>query len=111
MPIEALWSIQFISDLGSSGGGVVIFRGGHVLGGDAQYTFSGTYDLKGDLLTVKARASLYAGEPNSIFGSLVSFNVAVAGKYNEREMVLDGRLRGGADNAMQIICTRRLELP
>lgn len=111
MPIEALWSIQFISDLGSYGGGVVIFRDGHVLGGDAQYTFSGSYEAQGDLLTVKARASLYAGEPNSIFGSLVSFNVTVAGKYNDREMVLDGQLMGGADNAMRIVCTRRLELP
>lgn len=111
MPIEALWSLKFESDIGAYGGGVVAFQNGKVFGGDLQYTYIGTYSISGNVFSVKARISLYAGEPNSIFGPIASFNVKLSGKCDDREMILDGNIQGGSDNAMRVICTRRADLP
>lgn len=41
--IEALWSVEFMSNLQGAGAGVAVFETGRVLGGDAGYTYVGKY--------------------------------------------------------------------
>ena len=43
MSLEALWSVEFRSNLGNLGGGVVMFKTGRVLGGDGSFYFLGDF--------------------------------------------------------------------
>jgi hypothetical protein len=46
--IEGLWTVEFGSSTGMFGGGVVVFQGGKILGGDGGYYYTGEYELHGD---------------------------------------------------------------
>ena len=50
--IEGLWIVQYHGPPGT-GGGVVVFVKGQVLGGDSGFTYSGSYDLTGELFKAK----------------------------------------------------------
>ena len=47
--IEGLWTMQYISGRGTLGTAVVVFTGGRVYGGDANYYLAGEYRLDGDV--------------------------------------------------------------
>jgi hypothetical protein len=42
--VEGLWTIEFGSNAGVFGSGVVILRGGKIEGGDASYYYIGSYE-------------------------------------------------------------------
>jgi hypothetical protein len=44
VPVEGLWTIEFGSNAGSFGSGVVVLHQGKVQGGDANYYFIGSYE-------------------------------------------------------------------
>lgn len=43
--MEGLWTIEFGSSEGVYSGGVVVFSGGKIMGGDAAYYYTGRYDV------------------------------------------------------------------
>jgi hypothetical protein len=44
VPMEGLWTIEFGSNAGVFGSGVIVFRDGRVEGGDASYYYFGSYE-------------------------------------------------------------------
>ncbi len=69
MSIEALWTVEFISNLQVFGSGVVVLETGRVFGGDAQYYYLGDFDVKhGEDVSVNVKITHFAGAGYSIFG-------------------------------------------
>jgi hypothetical protein len=42
--MEGLWTIEFGSNVGVYGSGVIVLRGGKIKGGDASYYYDGSYE-------------------------------------------------------------------
>jgi hypothetical protein len=110
--LEALWTIEFVSDSRSYGTGVIIFDTGRVWGGDASYYYIGTgrSDSNG-ILHAQIQVTHYNGPPSSIFGPLEKFTVRLEGKVEAPVMLLQGVLGENPERKIAIRCTRREELP
>jgi len=54
MTIEALWAVNFSTQLGFSGSGVAVFETGRIFGGDSLYYYIGDYVLNGDTVRGKS---------------------------------------------------------
>jgi hypothetical protein len=55
--MDGLWTAEFGGSTGIFGGGVIIFRDGKIMGGDATYYYIGEYTLKGN--TLQATLTIY----------------------------------------------------
>jgi hypothetical protein len=73
--LEALWSAEFSSNLGAIGGGVVVFETGRVFGGDSQFFYIRTCEVKNDSVRGEVTITHYAGILLSIFGPSNEFRV------------------------------------
>jgi len=110
--LEALWTVEFVSDLEVAGAGVVVFETDRVFGGDAQYYYTGIYEVHPDG-TVEGEVHVrhYAGAPYSVFGYRKNFSVKVSGKPQTPVMELEGTLIEDPPSRLRIRLTRRAELP
>ena len=95
--MEGLWTIEFGSNSGVFGSGVVVLREGKIAGGDASYYYTGSYERKSDQEsyphTFRARieAEPYLPGAESVFKT-----------YNRRVIVnLEGTLKD-EDNAVAV---------
>lgn len=109
--IEALWSVEFVSNMNFLGAGVVVFETGRVFGGDSQYYYIGDYQIKNGMLEGSIEVTHYSGEPWSIFGILTNFRLNISGQPNKKTFDLRGYLVEDPTKKIQIRLTRRAELP
>lgn len=72
--LEALWSVEFISNVGGTGGGVVVLETQRLFGGDSQYFYVGTFKVEGPLVRATLKVTHYYGPPSSVFGPISEFN-------------------------------------
>ena len=92
MALEQLWSVEFVSELSSEGGGVIVIENGKILGGDNNYFYIGSYDLKNNKFNATIDVKHYHGKCNPIFGELEEFILKLSGNSNEEEMLLVGNI-------------------
>ena len=92
MAIEQLWSLEFVSGLGSEGGGVVVLEKGKVIGGDNNYFYIGSYNLNNNKFNATIDIKHYHGSHNPIFGKSDELIIKLEGDYNEEEMLLTGHI-------------------
>ena len=112
MSVEALWSVEFMSNLGGIGAGVVIFENGNVYGGDGNYYYLGDYKIVNSRVDATVKVVHYAGPPNSIFGQdMRPFNLKIEGDVSERVMNLSGFRDDDSSKQMGLRLTKRAELP
>lgn len=109
--LEALWSVEFESNLGRLGTGVAVFETGRILGGDAHYLYVGSYDNEHGKTKANVRVTLYAGPPNSIFGSLKEYHLILEGEAKHDVFDLRGHLKEEPNRKIKVELTRRAELP
>jgi hypothetical protein len=109
--LEALWSIEFVSNLGIYGAGVIIFETGRVFGGDSQYFYVGTCEVKHDNLEAEINVTHYHGQPFSIFGPLKKFKAKLTGKLQEPTMELNGFLLEDPNQRFIVRLIKRADLP
>jgi hypothetical protein len=62
-----LWTAEFGSSVGISGGGVAVFEQGKILGGDATHFYIGDYKLTGKDFTATLRLSPFIEGAESVF--------------------------------------------
>lgn len=105
----SLWTVEFSTEL-SSGGGVIIFLPGRILGGDATYYYDGTVIIEGESITCEVEVKAFRGEPASVFGPLQALRIRALGKYKEPIMILDGHLIADPNKKVTITCTKRFDL-
>jgi hypothetical protein len=109
--LEALWSVEFVSNLKMFGAGVVVLETGRVFGGDSAYYYLGTCQVKNDIFKAEIKVIHYAGQAFSIFGPLDKFNLKLSGKIQEPIMELRGFLVENPQMKILIRLTKRADLP
>lgn len=112
--LEALWSLEFQSNRGFEGGGVVIFETGRVFGGDAQYYYTGTYEVKSGNITAKVKVTRYvdSGLGVSIFGTDdKEIELEFEGKVDEPVMRATGNRLSDLASQVTIKFIKRADLP
>lgn len=110
--LEALWSVEFISNVQGSGGGVAVFETGRILGGDATYIYVGSYSTNGSgLLKADITVSNYRGSLNSVFGNIPKFTLHLEGIPKPDTFDVHGHMIENPALTISIRLTRRAELP
>jgi hypothetical protein len=109
--IEALWTVEFISNQGNIGAGVVIFETNRIFGGDVSYYYLGNYEIKDDIINAKVKVTHYAHEPLSIFGGLKEFTIHLSGKVQVPVATVSGYLLENPTQKIVVKCTKRADLP
>jgi len=111
--LEALWSVQFQSNLGIQGAGVVVFETGRIFGGDSQYYYLGSATVRNDGKEVVAEVEVnhYAGQSFSIFGPMKKYKLRAVGNISTPKMTLQGELVEDPSKKFIVILTKRADLP
>lgn len=109
--LEALWSVEFVSDAGVYGAGVAVFETERIFGGDSMYTYIGSYKVVGDMVRAEIEVTHYAGDPISVFGTERQFRLKFAGKPAHDSFEIIGSRVDAPDRQVAIRLTRRAELP
>ena len=111
--IEALWSVDFSTNLGMHGFGIAVFETKRILGGDSGMIYVGSYEVDHDnIVHCKIHVHKYADIPdmNSSLG-LDEFNLEMTGKVTYQEMNLSGHVVEDTSRQVNIHAIRRAELP
>lgn len=121
--LEALWSMNFTSNLGLIGCGVVVIETGRILGGDSLMIYIGDYEFKNDIMSARIHVKKYADIPSnadispnigsvSVMG-LDDFNLNVKGSLStdSETLTLEGHVVGNPSLKITINATRRANLP
>jgi T3SS negative regulator,GrlR len=74
------------------GSGVVVFRDGKILGGDAYLFYTGSYTSKGDTFKgeVLVQRHTSSRDANPLFGGPSPVGVGVSGTFTDTAAVMDG---------------------
>jgi hypothetical protein len=92
---NGLYSIHVTLQDGRSGkgSGVVMFRDGKILGGDAYLFYVGSYTVKGDSTfkgEVLVQRHTSSPDANPLFGGPSPVGIGVSGTYTNKSAVMDG---------------------
>src|SRR6201995_5250418 len=91
---NGLYSIHVSLQDGRSGkgSGVVMFRDGKILGGDAYLYYIGSYMVKGNTFKGEVLIQRHTSSPdaNPLFGGPNPVGVGVSGTYTDKDAVMDG---------------------
>ena len=110
--IEALWAIQFRSNLGIFGSGVVVFETERIFGGDAKFYYLGSCKVNPNgLLEGNVEVIHYSGDNFSIFGHINNFQLRIKGKVQVPNMVLYGEFEGRPDLQIELNLRKIADLP
>ncbi len=110
--IEGLWSMVFVTNKGSFGGGVVVFDTLRLFGGNSSYCYVGNYKVgPGGDMTAVAEVSQYIEGINSIFYPLTNFILDLAGKIETPEFECIGNIREDPNQSIKVQLVKRAELP
>lgn len=109
--IEALYGIEFISNGGNGGHGVVVLETGRILGGDSSFVFVGNYEVNNGKIIADVKCTNDRQTLQSIFGDIHEFNLHLEGSTNHNEFVLQGHMVENPSMQIKVKLTRRAELP
>ena len=106
--MEGFYTVQFVGVQGW-GTGVAVYIGGHVLGGDSAVMFTGTYDRRGDAVTVKLHVKqIVLGLMNTMGRN--EFDLDLAGTVDGDKIKLAGNIPG-TEERLKATLTKQSELP
>ena len=75
------------------GSGVILFRNGQILGGDAYLYYTGSYTVKGDTFkgeVLVQRHTSPRGDDNPLFGGPAPVGIGVSGTFNDTTAEMTG---------------------
>src|ERR1700687_2244721 len=74
------------------GSGVIIFRDGKVLGGDAYLFYTGTYTAEGDSFKGEGLVQPHTSRPDAspLFGGPSPVSIGVSGTFTDKAAVMNG---------------------
>lgn len=111
MSIEALYGIEFVSNMNDGGYGVVVLETGRVLGGDSSFVFVGSYEVNNGTVVADVKCTNDRKMLRSVFGDIDEFNLHLEGKPDDREFILQGHMVENPSMRVGVKLTRRAELP
>ena len=110
MGLERLWSVEFTSELGSEGGGVIVMEDGKILGGNNNYFYVGSYTVSADQFNATIDVKHYQGKCNPIFGKQEELILQLSGKSSPEEMSLSGHILEDTSRELHISLKAHTEL-
>jgi T3SS negative regulator,GrlR len=74
------------------GSGVIVFRDGRILGGDAYLFYTGSYSTRGDTFKGEVLVQRHTSSPdaNPLFGGPSPVGIGVSGTFTDTAAVMDG---------------------
>lgn len=88
---KSLWAVEFLSNVGKLGTGIVTIDGNAIFGGNSLYYYIGEYKLENENASSTIAVTKYAaGE--SVFGAIASFNLLLKGVFSTDNMSLVGEM-------------------
>lgn len=92
------------------GSGVVMFRDGKILGGDAYLYYTGSYMVKGDTFKGEVLVQRHTSSPdaNPLFGGPSPVGVGVSGTFTDKDAVMDGTALVGKASQIFTATLRKL---
>ncbi|SDS02300.1 GrlR family regulatory protein [Bradyrhizobium canariense] len=92
------------------GSGVVLFRDGKILGGDAYLFYTGSYVVKGDAFKGEVLVQRHTSSPdaNPLFGGPSAVGVGVSGTFTDEAAVMDGTALVGKASQIFTATLRKL---
>src|ERR1700733_3120228 len=109
---NGLYSIHVSLQDGRSGkgSGVVMFRDGIILGGDAYLFYTGSYTTRGDTFKGEALVQRPTSRPdaNPLFGGPAPVGIGVSGTFTDTAAVMNGTALVGKASQIFKAALRRL---
>jgi hypothetical protein len=109
---NGLYSIHVSLQDGRSGkgSGVVVFRDGNILGGDAYLFYTGTYTTKGNAFKGEVLVQSHTSSPdaNPLFGGPGSVGIGVTGTFTDTKAVANGTALVGKASQIFTATLRKL---
>lgn len=88
--LSGIYQVNFRSNLGDFGTGLIVAQRGTIHGGDNTYLYTGFYSSYESTIIVKVTIKHYRGQLDSIFGPLKNFNLELKGSGNANSFSLTG---------------------
>ena len=111
--LEALYGVEFVSNINDGGYGVVIFETGRILGGDSSFVFAGSYSVSNGNINAEVKCTNDRNNLRSIFGDINEFTLKLSGMPDKQhqEFIMQGHMVENSSMEIGIKLTRRAELP
>lgn len=109
--IEALYGIEFASNVNDGGYGVVVLETGRILGGDSSFVLVGSYEVRNGVVSADVKCTNDRKLLRSIFGDLDEFNLHLEGTPEYDGFILQGHMIENPSMRLEVKLTRRAELP
>ena len=116
--LEALWTVEFTSNVDvegegqpAEGSGILVFETNRLFGGDANFYYIGSYEVKDKKVYGKLKITSYTGNTLSIFGNLSEFDVVLEGESNDDEIFATGYLEQDHNYRIAAKMVKRADLP
>jgi len=110
--IEAMYAVEFMSNLNKIGQGVVIFETDRIFGGDSGFTYIGKYEIKDKTLYIEAKIKEYGNLNNENVIGLNEYTlIAQASIENYESITLKGYAKEDQSKLVLINLKRIEELP
>src|ERR1022692_4813174 len=97
--MDGLWTAEFGTSTGVFGGGVVVFREGKLLGGDATYFYVGEYRLHGKDFEATLISSPFIKGAESVFKTTgQDLRLEIAGTLTDQDHAIGRGFPFGMEN-------------
>ena len=92
------------------GSGVIMFRDGQILGGDAYLFYTGSYTVKGDTFKGEVLVQRHTSSPdaNPLFGGPTPVGIGVSGTFTDTRATMNGTALVGKASQIFGATLRRL---
>ncbi len=111
MNLEALWTMECVTDEGIGGTGIAVFETGRIFGGDSAYYYIGRFEVSGEVLSGELTVTHYAGPRSPVFRPLERLMLSICGRLSEPVMYLTGHPNLDPQRTIRFTCTKREDLP
>ncbi len=107
--MEGLWTVEFGSNVGMFGGGVVVLANGKVMGGDGGYFYLGEFKLNARHFHASIKVSPFIEGYESVFKTLgQTLTLELVGSMtDETHAVAQGHPAGRPDLRLGVKMTKR----
>ena len=84
--------VSLLDGRSGKGSGVILFRDGQILGGDAYLFYTGSYTARGDTFKGEVLVQRHTSSPdaNPLFGGPSPVGIGVSGTFTDKAAVMDG---------------------
>ena len=111
MQLNALWTIEYATNHGDFGTGVVVLIDGHVYGGDTHYCYEGAYERQGEEIVARVKLCLHSRQRMLSGPPDEDVCVLMRGRPVGDELELTGALEHEPDTKLFIHMQRRQGVP